>query len=159
MNPGYGDVTICSPDSTSECCKKVLADFRIIDSPDKVHEETLISTYLKERPMLYSAWTRLWCTHIRLSHDDKESFIFQITNLFPRGYGQNETPFELVALTGIDPRAQFVIEGGQVIGFGLFGVVREGTSVGGEGGVKERADVWFDKVESTNSQSSSCTVL
>ena len=107
--------------------------------------------------MLYSAWSRLWGSHVRLTHEDKDTFIFQATTLFTEGYGKNKTPFELKGLDGtVHPRAEFVVEGKKVVGFGLFGAVREGISRGNEGGVKERADAWFERVDT--SVPSSCTI-
>ncbi|KAG2362374.1 beta-lactamase/transpeptidase-like protein [Suillus spraguei] len=69
------------------------------------------------------------------------------TSLFPEGYGRDSTPFETEFF---EATAEFVVENGKVIGFG-FGLLdqlteRERTHTT----VKDRADVWFDKVPSVS---------
>lgn len=73
----------------------------------------------------------------------------QPTNLYPKGYGKDKTPFE-TALDGVNPEGatvQFVVEGDEVIGFGLTSLIGEVTERERLGStVEEKAEVWFRKI-------------
>lgn len=166
-NPGYGEINVCSPESPFESCRRVLADFQTIEpirwpTETDYHSDNLSSLTDKpqNRPMLYSAWRRLWCSHVRFYHQDKDTFAFRVTTLFTEGYGKNMTPFEVPGLLSLRPWAEFVIDRNRVIGFGLFGIAGEEkppTKEVDERRVQERADVWFVKVDT--GKPGFCTVL
>ena len=99
-------------------------------------------------------------------------FKFTATYLFPEGFGKDKTPFESAVTPQTVGTVRFVVRaatssggggggvgsgsgsdngavtrGGEVVGFGLFGLVGEQTNRERDGGsVKERADVWFERV-------------
>jgi hypothetical protein len=137
-SPGYGSFTFCSPSSSSSYCHKVISDFAAVD--------TAKSNALSP-PQLLAEWPRVWASHIRAVHQSGNKFLVQWTALFPEGYGRDTTPFETAEIGTSEARAEFVVEDGKIVGFGLFGLVdqlteRERTQTT----VKGRADAWFDKV-------------
>ena len=100
-------------------------------------------------------------------------FKFTATYLFPEGFGKDKTPFESAVTPQTVGTVRFVVRaatsggsgvgsdengsggavtrgaqtGGEVVGFGLFGLVGEQTNRERDGeSVKERADVWFERV-------------
>jgi len=111
----------------------------------------------KKRPMLYSAWRRVWGSHVRFYHERENTFAFRITTLFIEGYGKDKTPFEVPGLLGLRPWAEFVVEKNRVIGFGLFGAAGPPSEEVDERPVPEKADVWFDKVDA--GESGTCTIV
>ncbi|KZV70801.1 beta-lactamase/transpeptidase-like protein [Peniophora sp. CONT] len=140
--PGYGaGFELCSASSTSEPCREVLADFSAVDG--QLREDNL-----------YASWPRLWSSHLRLVRVNGARFAFRPGSLYPHGYGLNRTAFETCELEcgqgGNAPWADFVIEGDNVIGFGLRGSLGdEKTMLEKEGGsVQERADAWFARSSS-----------
>ncbi|KZT05037.1 beta-lactamase/transpeptidase-like protein [Laetiporus sulphureus 93-53] len=136
-NLGYGAFTLCSPESTSHYCTEVLADFAPFRSPNE--------------QALYASWPRIWSTHLRSVPKEGETFDFQFTTLFPRGYGLNSTAFETFETDESGGTGMFVLQernGEQdVKGFAL--MLEEEA-------VKERkkhfediegyADAWFRKI-------------
>lgn len=108
--------------------------------------------------------------------ENGEVFKFTATYLFPEGFGKDKTPFESAVTPQTVGTVRFVVRaatssggggggagvdgengsgsgggastrGGEVLGFGLFGLVGEQTNREREGeSVKERADVWFERV-------------
>ncbi|KZT23833.1 beta-lactamase/transpeptidase-like protein [Neolentinus lepideus HHB14362 ss-1] len=136
-NPGYGAFTVCDPSSTSLYCSEVLADFAAVDS--------VIGGV--SGAYLYAAWPRIWSTHLRFIHRRDNEFELIFTALFPKGYGPDLTPFETTETGEGQGRAEFVVENGKVIGFGLFGLIGEETERDRLGGsVQQRAEAWFTRV-------------
>jgi len=134
-NPGYGTFTFCDPSSSSLYCQQVITDFAIVDAAQPNAPSS---------PQLLTAWPRFWGSHTRAVHQSGNKFLFYCTTLFPEGYGRDSTPFEMETLRAT---AEFVVEDGKVVGFGLFDMVgqvteRERTHTT----VKNRADVWFDQI-------------
>ena len=84
-SPGYVNITLCAPTSTSPECLEVLKDFFLFD--DVASPEN--------RYTLYAAFPTLWSTHLRLHHVGGDDFEMLYTDLFPEGYGKDLTPFEL----------------------------------------------------------------
>jgi hypothetical protein len=137
-NPGYGSFTFCSPSSGSSYCHKVITDFTVVDTA-KLNAPS--------SPQLLAAWPRVWASHIRAMHQSGNKFLVQLTSLFPEGYGRDNTPFETAEIGTLEAPAEFVVEDGKVIGFGVFGLVGQLTEQERtQTTVKGRADVWFDKV-------------
>ncbi|KAG2030659.1 beta-lactamase/transpeptidase-like protein, partial [Suillus americanus] len=136
-NPGYGAITFCSPSGSSSYCQDVISDFTAVDGKSGAPESV----------QLFAAWPRIWSSHIRGVHRSGSTFVVQYTSLFPEGYGRDTTPFETSEIGTSEATAEFVVENGQIVGFGLVGLVgqlteRERTHTT----VKDRAEVWFDKV-------------
>jgi CubicO group peptidase (beta-lactamase class C family) len=135
MNAGYGPITFCSPFGNSSYCQGVISDFAAVDAGKSSAPQSV---------QLFAAWPRIWTSHIRSVHLSGNTFVVQFASLFPEGYGRDRTPFET---TFAEVTAEFVVEDGKVVGFGWVGLVeqlteRERTHTT----VKDRAEVWFDKV-------------
>jgi hypothetical protein len=80
-------------------------------------------------------------------HQSENKFLVQLTSLFPEGYGRDSTPFETAEIGTSESTAEFVVENGKVVGFGLFGLVGQLTERERiQTTVKDRAEAWFDKV-------------
>ncbi|KAF9232372.1 beta-lactamase/transpeptidase-like protein [Melanogaster broomeanus] len=112
-NTGYSTLTLCAPSTASSYCAKVHSDFTAVDYAQGNSEPSL---------ELLAEWPRIESSHIRMRY--QQGFIFNIdfTALFPDGYGKDETPFETGDIERPDATAEFVIEDGQVVGFGLSGL-------------------------------------
>ncbi|KAG2141566.1 beta-lactamase/transpeptidase-like protein [Suillus cothurnatus] len=135
INAGYGPITFCSPFGNSSYCQGVISDFAAVDAGKSSAPQSV---------QLFAAWPRIWTSHIRSVHLSGNTFVVRFASLFPEGYGRDRTPFET---TFAEVTAEFVVEDGKVVGFGWVGLVeqlteRERTHTT----VKDRADVWFDKV-------------
>ncbi|KAI0774853.1 beta-lactamase/transpeptidase-like protein [Trametes elegans] len=138
-NLAYGNITFCTPSSTSPYCKRVLHDFAPVET---AANETL------PRARLYAAWPRVWSTHIRLRHASGNSFSLVFPGLFPRGYGANGTAFEFYDSVVSVGRAEFLTEGGTVRGFAM--VTEEAAAVARRARndtVEAIGDAWFTKVQ------------
>ncbi|KAJ6571163.1 beta-lactamase/transpeptidase-like protein, partial [Mycena capillaripes] len=134
FNVGYGNFTLCSSaQPTTSQCASVVQDFERVDTaagkPSSSAE-------------LYSAWSRFWGTHLRLTPISGNDYIGEITTLYVDGYGVDNTPFE-------DPVGDFKItfmeEGGKVVGLGFFVALSETWREKKGGSVYDIADAWFDK--------------
>ncbi|KAG2045717.1 hypothetical protein BDR06DRAFT_1015375 [Suillus hirtellus] len=55
------------------------------------------------------------------------TFVIQYTSLFPEGYGRDSTLFETAEIGTSEATADFVVEDGKVVGFGLFDLVGQVT--------------------------------
>jgi hypothetical protein len=138
VNAGYGPITFCSPSVNSPYCQNVISDFAAVDAGKSGAPQSV---------QLLAAWPRIWASHIRGVHQSGNTFNVQYTSLYPEGYGRDTTPFETAEIGTSEATAEFVVEDGKVVGFGLVGLVgqlteRERTHTT----VKDRAEVWFDKV-------------
>ncbi|KAJ8593158.1 beta-lactamase/transpeptidase-like protein [Rhizopogon salebrosus TDB-379] len=134
-NPGYGSFTFCGPSNSSAYCQKVITDFNAVDTAQSSAPSS---------PQLLAAWPRAWVSHIRAVHQSGNKFLLQWTSLLTEGYGRDSTPFEVGPS---ESTAEFVVEDGKVVGFGLFGLVDLPTERGRtQTTVKNRAEAWFDKV-------------
>lgn len=135
-NPGYGSFTLCDPSSTSDYCTQVLSDFAAVDN-------TTSRPDITGKLQLYAAWPRIFASHVRLVHLSNNTFITEVTKLFPDGYGRNRGPF--AAGTTIGGVAEFVVKDGKVIGVGIEGGDTNGQRHGST--IQERADIWFDRIQ------------
>ena len=136
-NPGYGSFTLCSPSSPSSYCAGVQSDFSVVDS---VRGNTGSKDLLAE-------WPRAWSSHVRLRHQQGSIFEIYFTSLYPNGYGKDTTPFETKETGSAEGLAEFVIEDGKVVGFGISGLVDQLTERARKyETVQDRAEAWFDKV-------------
>ncbi|KAG2033655.1 beta-lactamase/transpeptidase-like protein [Suillus americanus] len=137
-NPGYGPITFCSPSVSSSYCQDVISDFAAVDAG---------KSSVSQSVQLFAAWPRIWSSHIRGVHRSGNTFVVQYTSLFPEGYGRDRTPFETAEIGTSEATAEFVVEDGKVVGFGLVGLVGQVTErERAHTTVKDRAEVWFDKV-------------
>ncbi|VDB99692.1 unnamed protein product [Peniophora sp. CBMAI 1063] len=137
--PGYGDgFELCSLSSASPSCAQTLADFTAVAEA---------SGHPLNTADLYASWPRLWGNNLRLEHISGTRYGFRPKELFPEGHGHNKTAFEIrndSPERGEAPWADFVLEDGRVVGFGLSGTVGEETLSEKEGEtVRETADAWF----------------
>ena len=140
----YGNITFCTPSSTSVYCARVLEDFASVDRYSPSPAPPL---------SLFAAWPRVWSGHIRLRHSSGTTFALTFPRLFPHGYGRNTTPFEFYDSQISVGRVEFVVEGVEerrVVGFSL---ITDEQAAGArkarsQGGVRELGDAWFDKVAS-----------
>ncbi|OJA11009.1 hypothetical protein AZE42_11311, partial [Rhizopogon vesiculosus] len=110
-DPGYGTFTFCSPSSSSSHCQQVITNFTAVDS---------VQSSAPSSPQLLAAWPRVWTSHIRAVHQSGNKFVLLWTALFPEGYGRDSTPFETAEIGTSEATAEFVVEDGKVVGFGLF---------------------------------------
>ncbi|KAF7350188.1 Beta-lactamase domain-containing protein [Mycena venus] len=134
-NVGYGNFTLCSSaQPTTAQCADVIQDFKRVDAaagkPSNSAE-------------LYSAWSRFWGTHLRLTPISGNDYIGEITTLYVDGYGADHTPFEDPV---IDFKITFMEEGGKVVGLGFFVASSETWREKKGGSVRDIADAWFDKL-------------
>lgn len=121
-NLGYGSFTLCQITSVSDFCKTVRAEFATMEVD--AHSNGL------HPGLLYSAWPRVWSTHLRLLQEPgppSYTFSFEDLRRYPNGYGKNTTPPELPGVSSGE--ARFVVEGSEVLGFGLF-LIRKATERG-----------------------------
>ncbi|KAJ7450791.1 beta-lactamase/transpeptidase-like protein [Mycena latifolia] len=141
---GYGSIDLCyiSPESegtssASESCRQLLEEIPTI-LPDALDPK--IPTFLVR-------WDAFGITHVAFTHF--ESNVFNVTGLgsFPT---RNATDKPYWVTTESDPSlvAEFAYDAG-VLGVSLRGLWGAGSGVQSPSGetVKERAEVWFEKVD------------
>ncbi|KAF5373046.1 hypothetical protein D9758_001605 [Tetrapyrgos nigripes] len=100
-------------------------------------------------PTFVAKWDMPWSSHLVLRHFDGNLFngsaLFStpILNTSLANSSDNETYF--TQSFGILSSAEFVIEDGKVVGFGLTGVWEAGTGIEDPSGdtVQKRSEVWF----------------
>ena len=87
----------------------------------------------------------MWSSHIRMRHRQGLSFDFSPAILYPNGYGKDTTPFTYEL--EVEGDVEFVVEDGEVVGFGVSGLVEQLTERARTyESVRDRAEVWFDRV-------------
>ncbi|KAF9232374.1 beta-lactamase/transpeptidase-like protein [Melanogaster broomeanus] len=137
-NAGYGTFTLCAPSSASSYCAKVQSDFTTVDVARGASVPSL---------ELLAEWPRTWASHVRMRYQQGSIFSIDFTTLFPHGYGKDVTPFETGHIEKAEATVEFVIEDGQVVGFGLTGMhgwLWERARISHS--VQDRAEAWFDRV-------------
>jgi hypothetical protein len=113
-NPGYGAFTLCSASSASSYCAKVRSDFAAVD-------------YVQGNPgsrlELLAEWPRVWSSHVRLRYQQES--IFEIDFMFYSRMDMARIPrhSKQEILGQSEGTAEFVIEDGEVVGFGISGLV------------------------------------
>ena len=119
---GYGaGFELCSLTSTSPACARTIADFAAVAK---------VSNHSLGANDLYASWPRLWGNSLRLEHMSGTRYAFRPLELYPNGHGRDKTAFQIregSPKEGEAPWADFVLEDGRVIGFGLSGTVGEET--------------------------------
>ncbi|CCM00547.1 uncharacterized protein FIBRA_02581 [Fibroporia radiculosa] len=133
-NPAYGSFTLCTPSTESSYAREVIANFASCSELDD------------HGVALYTAWRRMWASHVRLRHHEKNIFLLSYCVLFPHGYGKDTTPFAYKQLGGMEVPVEFDVQDGKVVGLGILDVVFDPRRPPhAEGSVEQRADVWFSK--------------
>ncbi|KAK7050046.1 hypothetical protein VNI00_005478 [Paramarasmius palmivorus] len=138
---GYGDLELCyvstsRPDKESKSCNKLREDQDVV-LPNAVN---------KDIPTLLARWDRFWFSHFKLEHVD--GALFTLTKLDSRPTSNASEPY-WTATTDEPFTTEFVVED-RKIGFGMMdGFWGAGAGVDGpaEGSAKERAEVWFEKIQ------------
>ncbi|KAH0826361.1 hypothetical protein J3R83DRAFT_5323 [Lanmaoa asiatica] len=124
--------------SASSYCAKVQSNFSVVDS---------VQGDVGPTGDLLAEWPRVWSSHVRMRHEQGSIFNIHFTSLYPNGYGKDTTPFETREIGPTEGLAEFVVEDGKVVGFGMSGLVGRVTERARKyEGVRDRAEVWFDKV-------------
>jgi len=126
---GYGTVVLCSVNSSSPSCQSVLDDFRAVDksiSPNSTD--------------LFASFNTVWSKHAHLTHANASKYLISLGTIYPEGYGTNSTPFSTLAPA---TTAQFVLENGNIAGFGFNDSDTSDLTQGGS--VEETSQVWFVK--------------
>ncbi|KAI0063206.1 beta-lactamase/transpeptidase-like protein [Artomyces pyxidatus] len=138
FNKGYGTTVLCDTSSSSNYCSRVLANFSAVDSVSPSQNHSL---------ELFTEFPSLWSSHARLTHVKENMFSMSVAYLFPEGYGKNKTPFAMPS-TGEPLSVIFLVEDGNVVGFGMVGTVLEGLTLRQKegGSIKHTADAWFHKL-------------
>ena len=135
---GYGSLALCSPSSASSYCAEVQSNFSIVDRVQGTSNPS---------GDLLAAWPLVMASHVRLRHQEGSIFGIYTTSLYPNGYGKDTTPFETGGVDMPAGFAEFMIEDGYVVGFGVSGLVGRVTERARKyKSVRDRAEVWFDRV-------------
>ncbi|KZP12157.1 beta-lactamase/transpeptidase-like protein [Athelia psychrophila] len=98
-HPAYGNLTFCGPHTLSDYCHKTRADFAPFP--------------LGALPQLLATWPRFCSAHGCVVFIDKSSLSVEISTLFPKGYGADESPFTHVMDTG-EAGSKFSMDGEEV---------------------------------------------
>ncbi|PSR76801.1 hypothetical protein PHLCEN_2v8182 [Hermanssonia centrifuga] len=142
VSPGYPNITLCASSSSTEDCEDVINDFKSFDD-------------VSSSPMLYARLPNsISISHVRLRQKHGDSFALSATNLFPHGYGLDESPFETWDPTSQEATAEFVVEEAdisnksprRVLGLGLMDLSGELTERRRLNSVEQRSEVWFTKL-------------
>jgi hypothetical protein len=134
FDAGYGALSLCAPISTTPACRSLVDGFRAVDGAF-------------DPRALYASTNSFWVSQIRFPRTGNTTFGFVPTTLFPEGFGENTTSFEVLQDAGPLARVEFVRgRHGRVEGFGLFGLAgmvldreRRGSTL------QEKAEVWFER--------------
>ncbi|KAJ8082743.1 hypothetical protein PM082_008599 [Marasmius tenuissimus] len=145
-NGGYGDIELCLLGSSkqSRSCQEV------IDELPTVLPGVASSTI----PTLIAKWDRFWSTHVKLEHFDGPLFNLTVLESREPPTADKDGPYWTAEpFYGQTVGTQFVMgdaEVGRVDGFGIFGGFWGSGSLvedSAEGGSREAAEVFFDKVK------------
>ncbi|THU79478.1 beta-lactamase/transpeptidase-like protein [Dendrothele bispora CBS 962.96] len=146
-DPAYGSLELClipqsgdSNDTATPSCQTVLNEL----------PEQLPGAIDTSVPTLVARWDKLWITHIKLEHFNKNLFNVTTLKSTPILNSGNETA------NGTEARwaqvwstasAEFAVHHNKVTGFGMVGLWGAEAGVPSPSGktVKQRAEVWFVK--------------
>ncbi|KAF5373158.1 hypothetical protein D9758_001587 [Tetrapyrgos nigripes] len=141
----YGRIELClvTPQGAHNVTQSDSCRALVDDVPTKLPDvDTSIPTFVAK-------WDKLWSTHLVLRHFDGNLFngsaLFStpILNSSLVNASHSQTYFTQSFETL--PNAEFAIEDGKAVGFGLTGVWEAGTGIEDPSGdtVQERSEVWF----------------
>ncbi|KAI8992790.1 beta-lactamase/transpeptidase-like protein [Trametes punicea] len=165
-NAGYGTTTLCAPTTPSPHCVRVRAAYA------RAHNATrLPPALLAEWPRLLATHMRLERVRVRVRGGGGgggapgalliDTFWMTVHYVFPEGYGEDGTPFDYELFPpGYGAYVECVVrgpdgaaegggdgdDGGGVEGCGLFLTLEGYLKRKRDLSVRERADVWFEKV-------------
>jgi hypothetical protein len=138
-NPAYGDIIVCpiSGFEQHSTCTTVHSDYAAIGT---LSNSSLVAYF--QRP---NAWAKYMS--ISPSGHQVNTLKVELTTIFPRGYGVDMSPFEIVAHDWlVNGEWQFNAGNGSLQGFGMYDL-HDYTSDRHRRGltVEDRAQVWFAK--------------
>ncbi|KAI0346460.1 beta-lactamase transpeptidase-like protein [Trametopsis cervina] len=136
-NPAYPTIVLCDPQSShaDKTCTSTLAAFRELEDLSLSNDT------------LYTGLPSMFTTHGRFHRTANHTFQVYFTTLFPSGYGKDTSPFENGETDNPSGVAEFVIEDGEVVGFGInFAGNDISKRRRAGGGIKVTAEAWFQKV-------------
>jgi hypothetical protein len=134
-NDGYGTISFCTRSSTEDACKDVLSAFGSLANVNSTSD------------VLYASYPRVWASHARGVRQQGNLFALSMITLFPQGYGDDKSPFEVPSGATFPAEFEVDADGKSVRGFGLYGILSKSiTSHGGNLTVEDVADVWFKRV-------------
>jgi hypothetical protein len=126
---GYGTIVLCGVHSTSPPCRSVLDDFRAVNESISSNSNDLFASFIT-----------VWSKHAHFTHTNASNYLMSFGTIYPEGYGKNSTPFSTLAPA---TTAQFVVDNGKIVGFGLNDSDISDLTHGGS--VEETSQVWFSK--------------
>jgi hypothetical protein len=126
---GYGTVVLCNVHNSSPSCQSVLDDFRAVNT-----------SILPNSTDLFASFITVHTKHAQLTHTNASKYLISLGTIYPEGYGKNSTPFSTLVPATI---AQFVVENGEIVGFGFNDSDTSDLTHGGS--VEETSQVWFVK--------------
>jgi hypothetical protein len=126
---GYGTVVLCSVHNSSPSCQSVLDDFRAVNT-----------SILPNSTDLFASFITVHTKHAQLTPTNASRYLISLGTIYPEGYGKNSTPFSTLVPATI---AQFVVENGEIVGFGFNDSDTSDLTHGGS--VEENSQVWFVK--------------
>ncbi|KZP01817.1 beta-lactamase/transpeptidase-like protein [Calocera viscosa TUFC12733] len=147
-NDAYGALTLCTwPAEESSISAQVFADYRLVDPDMQTHPEKYI----------VGRWKKVWCSHLRMiaappsAREDDESgqereeheFQLYVDTIYPQGCGVDHTPFVVRVNKDWPAKVVFAVDDAVEKGLGMW--ISE-SQIKREGSIRERAEVWFDKV-------------
>ncbi|KAK7449640.1 hypothetical protein VKT23_013115 [Stygiomarasmius scandens] len=149
-NPAYGSLELCLVSGSlkdrhmSDSCRILLKEVPL-RLPDTVNASV---------PTLLARWDKLWVTHLKLEHFERNLFNASILSSMPIPNSTAENPknsqtywvspwvYDIEATT-----AEIAVDGNEVSGIGIVGIWGAGQGIGRPRGdnVEQRAEVWFAK--------------
>ena len=147
VNPGYGNLTFCAPgDNSTAYCAGALSDWASISPNGTVNPNAL---YASTPRIATHAMMQYVCpdSHADLDPGQQSTvgFLLTLQSIYPNGFGRDTTPFfegasQLFPLTHVE----CLTDGkGKVLGCGWLDIEPGNPRTGP---LKERAEVWWDKV-------------
>ncbi|KAK7042563.1 beta-lactamase class penicillin binding protein [Favolaschia claudopus] len=143
-DPGYGSLDLCliSPkslvDSPSESCSQLIGEIPI----------QIPSTLDPEVPTLLARWPAFGMTHVSLAHFERN--VFNVTAIFSIPTANaSDKPYWVQTQSDPSLVAEFALDDSEKASVGLRGFWGAGEGVESPEGdsVKDRAEVWFEKIE------------
>lgn len=103
------------------------------------------------RPVLFATSPSMWTSHLRLAHQESDTFSVSAVHLFPDGYGKDKSPFQMEA-NEMAVTTEFWVKSegsadASVVGVAINGLVGETTERQRIGStLEETAEIWLVKV-------------
>jgi hypothetical protein len=151
QDAAYGEYFLCSPlvsqDNITHGCKEVLDAFSTLENVTALANRKLYG-YMRRTTLLAEHVTLKLLSNDGDSGSSKSSknvtFEMNWTNVYPKGYGADTSPYESSLTQGAGFHAVFQYEDEKIRGFGVFGLAGQVLERERRGGsVQEKAEVWF----------------